>query len=254
MGKKNFGNKTEKIKRILSDHQRVGKRFIPPFLQKVSNLEEVVWLDYILPELLWLGLLNEFYDYKTGAALALSLAKAAATVNDQPNKIWFASTSSYSILKKNQRNKIITFLRSSNELELLQKALFPLGAFYPKCPLDFLFGDRLPRTKKPREILGKFKLLLSRMFDRTGIPSTRIQANAVYIAFCTEMLVLDSKTSLANFPAVADYPETEESIRIAASVRATTTAFFGFEQNKKSSPWSTYFWNRGLELESCDYE
>jgi len=254
MNKKNFGNKTEKIKRVLSDHQKVGKRFIPPFLQKVSNLQEVMWLDYILPELLWLGLLNEFYDYKTGAALALSLAKAAVTVNDQPNKIWFASTSSYSTLKKNQKNKIITFIRSSNELELLQKALFPLGVFYPKCPLNFLFGGRLPRTKKPNVILEKFKFLLSRMFDRTGIPSTRMQANAVYIAFVTDMLIVDNKTTLANFPAIADYPETEESIRIAGSVRATTTAFFGFEQNKKSSPWSTYFWNRGFELESCDYE
>lgn len=254
MNKKNIGNKTEKIKRVLSDHQKVGKRFIPPFLQKISNLKEVMWLDYILPELLWLGLLNEFYDHRTGAALALSLAKAAVTVNDQPNKIWFASTSSYSTLKKNKKNKIITFLKSSNELELLQKALFPLGAFYPKCPLNFLFGDRLLRTKKPNEILKKFKFLLSRMFDRTAIHSTRMQANAVYIAFVTEMLIVDSKTSLANFPAIADYPETEESIRIAASVRATTTGFFGLEQNKKYSPWSTYFWNRGLELESCDYE
>lgn len=170
MSKKNFGNKTEKIKRVLSDHQKVGKRFIPPFLQKVSNLQEVMWLDNILPELLWLGLLNEFYDYQTGVTLALSLAKAAVTVNDQRNKIWFASTSLYSILKKNQKNKIITLLHSSNELELLQKALFPLGAFYPKCPLNFLFGDRLPRTKKPNDNLEKLKFLLSGMFDRTGIP------------------------------------------------------------------------------------
>ncbi len=254
MSKKNLGNKTEKIKRVLSDHQKVGKRFIPPFLQKISNLQEVMWLDYILPELLWLGLLNEYYDYKTGAALALSLAKAAVTVNDPSNKIWFAPTSSYSILKKNQKNKIISFLRSSNELGLLQNALFPLGAFYPKCPLNFLFRDRLPRTRNSNDNLEKFKSILSGMFDRTGIPSTRMQANAVYIAFVTDMLIVDSKTSLANFPAIADYPETDESIRIAASVRATTTTFFGFEQDKKSSPWSTYFWNRGLELESCEYE
>src|SRR5574340_657961 len=55
--------------------------------------------------------------------------------------------------------------------------------------------------------LEKFKSILSGMFDRTGIPSTHMQANAVYIAFVTDMLIVDSKTSLANFPAIADYPE-----------------------------------------------
>ena len=56
------------------------------------------------------------------------------------------------------------------------------------------------------------------------------------MAFATDMLVVSSETNLANFPAVADYPRTEESRQIAASVRATINAFFAFHSYDSSTP------------------
>lgn len=42
---------------VLLDHKKVGKRFVPPLLQ-LGPLGEIKWIDCILPELLWLGLLK----------------------------------------------------------------------------------------------------------------------------------------------------------------------------------------------------
>ena len=70
---------------ILSDHKRIKKKLVPPILQ-IGKFHEVKWVDYILPELLWLGLLNEFHGLKLGAELGLSLANAANKLNNQPKK------------------------------------------------------------------------------------------------------------------------------------------------------------------------
>ena len=92
--------KNKKEKGVLSDHYQVGKRFVPYFIHKMGQLEEVRWIDCILPELLWLGLLNNYYGLDEGAHLASSLAlSAVATCKPIPKK-WFAPTSSYAELNE----------------------------------------------------------------------------------------------------------------------------------------------------------
>ena len=84
-------------KQVLSDHKRVGKRFIPPLLQ-VAPFHDLSWVDCTLPELLWLGLLNNRYGLKRGSDLGLSLAKAAAEASVHSIGRWYAPTSAYSSL------------------------------------------------------------------------------------------------------------------------------------------------------------
>lgn len=58
--------------------------------------------------------------------------------------------------------------------------------------------------------------------------------------------------SLANFPAIQYYPETEDSRIVAAGIRATINVLWGTE--KALTDWADYFWNRGLELETCNFQ
>jgi hypothetical protein len=60
-------------RRILANHKQVGKRFIPPFVATLGPLSEVRWVDDVLPELLWLALLNHQHGWKDGADLCLVL-------------------------------------------------------------------------------------------------------------------------------------------------------------------------------------
>ena len=82
---KNKRVKDAQKSRVLSDHKKVEKRFIPPLLQ-LGPLGEIKWIDCILPELLWIGLLNEYYDLSKGAELGLSLVRAAVKTSDQTSK------------------------------------------------------------------------------------------------------------------------------------------------------------------------
>ena len=94
---------------VLSDHKRIGKKFIPPIIDKLgSTFKETSWVKLSIPELIWVALLNYRCGYKEGADLSLSLAKAA---KEATGKIeWYAPLSSFSALTNKQKNKIVEIL------------------------------------------------------------------------------------------------------------------------------------------------
>ncbi|HLC43054.1 MAG TPA: hypothetical protein VJO34_15685 [Methylomirabilota bacterium] len=234
---------------ILSDHQRVGKRFIPPFLQ-LGGLEDINWFD-VLPELFWLGLLNVRYSLAQGAELAIATSKAAQSAVGESSRQWFALSSAYGALSNDEQRKIVASLKSSGHLEALKEALLPLVAFYPECPLGFFFEES-PLNQDPAS-LEYVKRTLERLLDRRDKEATLAQASAIYIAFVAGWLKVFEGLALANFPAVAQFPDTEESIRVASSVRAATYALLGTNAGfrEEQAVWPRYFWNRGLYLEPC---
>lgn len=240
----------EQKNKVLLDHRKVGKRFIPPLLG-LETLRETSWIENELPELLWLSLLNKQYGLDKGANLALSLARTVTKIMNPHKKVWFAPISTYATLSEKQKYEVIETLRLTNDLESLQRAFIPLATFYPNCPLNFLFEGKLPNPKCYNRTLKQFKVFLPTLFDKWEKEATFIQANAVYIAFGTDMLRVKRDTSLDNFPAVAEFPKTEESKQVAAGVRALVLAFFGHTFEEIPTSWSRYFWNRGLELEPC---
>ena len=243
----------KKKKRVLTDHHQVGKRFLPPFLHQGGSLTEVRWIDCILPELFWLGILNDYYGLRDGTRLALALAQVADKIYFTDKKILFASTTAYSELTEQQKNEVVNAIRASGELELLKKALLPLVAYYPECPLSFLFNTKIPRIEDSMTRLYKLKEILASLFDKWDRPAMLIQANAFYISSSTDLMLFMKDVELPNLEAIIEFPSTEESREAAAIIRATTIGLFGESHYIKQSPWPWYFWNRGLELGPCEY-
>jgi len=89
-------------KRVLGDHKQIGRRLIPPLLQ-IGDFETVNWQLPVLPELLWLALLNAEYGVRIGAELALVLASGANRII--PHK-WFAPVSAYNSLSIPQKTEV----------------------------------------------------------------------------------------------------------------------------------------------------
>lgn len=240
-------------KPVLTDHQRKGKRLIPPLMQGITY-QEISWGKQLIPELLWLALLNNRYGYRQGAKLALALPKSAEeATKDNQMGIWFITISSYSQLSIDEQKGTIELLRSKNVLDQYRTALMPLIHFYPSCPLSFLF-DCESKVEVDVVELEEIKSVLASIFDRRSVEATFIQANAVYIGFILRKLVVSPDVSLAKFPEVQNYPKTEISMQVAASVRATVNSIIGNEVLKIGLAWPVYFWNHGLELEKCDFE
>ena len=236
---------------LLHDHKQVGKRFIPPLSQ--LGMEDVYWVNDILPELLWLALLNEEFGWARGAHLGLELAKAASGITRKRKKPWFARTSAYGDLTEKQRMRIVKKLGENDVLLDLQNGLSTLVHFYPECPFRFLYGDKPKRINEATQEIQFFKSTLESLFDRREIPATHCQSNSIYIAFVTGKLLVSKGLVLADFPEIENFPNTEKSRLIASLIRATVTGFFGNDFQKGKSLWLAYFWNRGLEIEGCNF-
>jgi hypothetical protein len=144
-------------------------------------------------------------------------------------------------------------LSETNELADIERALAPLVHFYPECPYRHLFEDQPIELPDKTAALRSFKGVLESLYVKQGRAATLVQGTAVYIALVTGKVMLTESVSLGNLEAITDYPQTEESQGVGASVRAMCNFLIGNSSGKSDARWAEYFWNRGFELESCDY-
>jgi hypothetical protein len=235
---------------VLKDHKRTGKLFRPPLTQ-VGPLSEVRWVVDMLPEFIWIGLLQDRFGLQEGIHLAQSLALRASKAMLQKPKPWFAAMSAFKVLTNDESDSLLSALGQDSSLDKIKEGLGPILEFYPSSPIRFLESTQ----GEPRYsglTLAAFKHFLSELFDKRARPATLVQATAVYIGFVTDQLkIMKGVTSFDNFEAIADYPDTEESRQVGASVRATCLSLLPALMEAYSTDWPVCFWNRGLELEPC---
>lgn len=241
------GGRGPQRRRVLEGHAQHGKRFVPPFLE-YWGLDTISWMDDILPELLWIALMNSWYGNNRGAELCVELAKAAAACATS-GKGAFAFISEYGQLESGEQDCVKNRLRNSGALGQLNHGLQVLGMHYPECPLAFLWSTEAPALER-EDGLQQLKQLILELSDRSGTTATFVQATAVYVYFLNDKLKVFSGSALANFPAIEEYPDTEESRKIAAFIRASINGFQG--PLDLSADWRRYFWDRGSMLEPCE--
>jgi hypothetical protein len=233
----------------LSDHKRIGKRLVPPLVHMLSGpMDEVSWVKTIMPEICWLGLIQMRHGHKDGVGHITAVARSARTVHANCQNSVFGAISSYVQLSQVEWQQMRERLLEDGELLPIQEALRPLVVLYPECPLRNLFqsspGESIP------DYLETMKRLLKSMFLRRERDPMMFQATLVYLAFDAGTLKVAKGLPLAEFPKIQDYPDTELSRRIGGSVRATLNMMFG---SGYPQPWSAYFWNRGLQLDECEF-
>jgi hypothetical protein len=242
----------KQMKSVLADHKKDGKKLIPPYVAALGQPSHVSWVDTIIPEVIWIGLLQEKFGQQQGIELALDLARAAADkVVDQKDTFFFAAASDYLKLTTEQKAVIIADLAASKKLIYFQKALFPLFHFYPSCPLNFLSPKE--EICKPSDALNCLKQILFDLFDKELKRTVFVQATIVYLAFVLGRLKVKKGLTLASFPEVEKYPDTEMSKRVAAAIRSAVIGFFGRTNHGAQSNWPFEFWGRGMEIEPCTF-
>ena len=232
---------------MLESHKRIGKRLVPPLFE-IGHLKEIDWLDQLLPELLWIGLLNAEHGIEAGAHVCAEVAEAAKPeLEELVQNPFLCLTSTFEFFSRDQLTRIREKLNSAHVFTDLQVAISPLCVAYPKCPLANLVRG----TGTVDSAVGKIREVLPTLFNRWEEAATFVQVHATYMTFIQGLLFAVEDTSLANFPAVMAYPHTEESLKIASSCRGLVSMLLADKLNDTESSWPSYFWNRGLELEKC---
>lgn len=230
-------------KHILSDHKKIGSTFIAPFSQ--LGITETTWPNS-LPELIWMGLLNDQCGYKRGVEISTEMAKAAYDINPGGTKINFGEISSYKSLSLDEQKRLLNTTIVKGALGELKHSLEPLNVLYPDSPLGFLGLPEAGTEKKA--LISMMDRVVSDNLNKRKKPAMFLQANLVYIGGICGFIHFSTKVMPPNLNSLAQYPDTEESKKTASSVRALSLSLI---RNSEASDWAKYFWNQGLKIDPC---
>jgi hypothetical protein len=247
--------KTQKAsaKPVLADHERKGKVFLPPFLAKLEPMKPFSWIDKTLPEVLWIALLFDAVSEQRAADVCLKCARAAMKVVAPKKACSFAFMSDWEQVRPGHAEKIREILASDQVLEDLQSGLIPLISLYSKCPLIHIFDERAREQLHvdTDQSLATMKRVVRDCFDRSTKPAMLVQTTAIYIMLGTGKLKIFKGSGLEDINVMSDYPETDQSRKIGAAVRAGLNAMMG--EKEGASDWCLYFWRQGYQISTCEF-
>jgi len=237
------------MSKVLNDHKRLGKRFIPPLLN-YGKLADVSWTDMMVPDLIWIALVNENYGKQKGAEIIRNFYEVAKTTfeNDARN---FCNISFYENISHTKLGRFYDALYERDLIEYIQEALYNFIELFPECPFKFIFKDIYIQPVLDISFIISYKKLLLKILDKTSTESTFVIGNVIYSMLANDRLKIQKDSVMAKLPELKDYPKTDISRMIASSNRATINIFFGEKFYNQKNKWIMQFWQRSIDLEPC---
>ena len=231
-------------------YKQEGKVYIPPIFQ-LGEFSGVYWLDDVLPEIIWIAILQNKFGLGLGKELALQISGSTnELLSINGHKKWLAPLSCYSDLSNDDKSKLIEKVNKLGYDRYFNSAFGFFAEIYPEFPLAFLMSEKT--QSDTQESLKEYKSFLSDLYYKTNKAAIFMQATAIDMAFQADILTVSPNTSLAKFPEIINYPDTEISIKVASAICAAINGYFSNTMLFKSTGnWKSYFWNRGLQIEKC---
>lgn len=234
--------------RILLDHVRKGKRLIPPFVAHF-NVRDVSWEEELLPDLAWVGAVLAETSKAEAMSLCLSVAKFAQLVAPRAPNRWFAGTTSFAQLTPPQWAEIRSHLRRRGYLRPLATLLCWYLRMYPESPLSGLL-EQSPSPPEPSDIV-RARSVMTEMLNRYSVTATMAQGYFVYAGFVLDMLKVRPDLTLAKFPEIEHYPNTDISKRVASAVRASVNSILPAQLSDADRSFLHIFRMRNRTLVPC---
>lgn len=228
---------------VLKDHKQVGKRLKSPWLTEF-NWSFVSYIDEILPEIVLLGLLNEFHGFARGAELTLALSKAVLATDD-------ARTALLSDLGECSRAQIAQVtVALGDDLVGIQMAAAPLISLLPKHPLAGLGTPPI----ETGDCLLRLRECVDRLYDRDSIEACAAMANLYYAQACNGKIYKARGLRVPNLDAIIVAPESDDARYARSEVRMLAQMLVGHQREEKPSDWPQRFWHGCYLATDCDVE
>jgi hypothetical protein len=248
--KKMSKDPTKKSSKALSSYQKVGTKFVPPMLQSFK-WDYISWASQTMPELVWWDVLADRISHRFAARVAEEIAKYFKQEDNRNH--WWAFISDYSQLSDDRASELRAHLAEAKVLPQLTESLTDFLNLYPACPILKLL-DWQPTGLVDVAYLLRFEKRLRELEDKRSRNGVLVQAQAIYLGFLLDKLRVMQGLALADFPEVQQYPKTEKSLKVGASICATVNMLGGQMLPKYSDDtWVQYFWKRSLELHPLSF-
>lgn len=234
----------------LSDHKQVGKKFIPP-LKQLNVFEEIRYDRDILPEIIWMGLINDKFGYKEGAQFVTQVCELIDAICGCEEIANLTFVGDYSKLSTEKTTLILEALVRDRLLAALRSALYPLIELYRGFPLSFIGTDESYKSRS--DLVGTIRRCVDAHLNKSKPPGLAIQANVLYVAGLTGRVVYGKDMDVPDFKSLAEDPESDGASRAAAFARAGVLELFVTTDGLRASEWGPSFWNQNLHIDACDF-
>lgn len=236
-------------KEIFKGHKRIGKRFVPPLMQ--LGMQEVSYINKLLPEIIWMGLIFDRIDYRAGINLCEKIAKLTHEIYASEKHANFALCSSFLRLEDRQKEELVSKLNDQNLLEQIQLYLAPLIILYDNFPMSFL-GVTQNKIEK-ETLIKRIKKGIKRYMDKYNKPGLVLQAITIYIRGITGGLFLTKDIEPPDLNSIIDNPESEPAKRAGAFVRSSVLMEIMSSEGEPLAKWADSFWDQGLQVDTCEF-
>jgi hypothetical protein len=242
-----------KRKEVLTDHHRLGKILVPQLLNLFEGqMLFANWVDTLLPELVWISLLFVGLTEKRAIEVAITCAKEAHNIVAPEKACGFAFVSDYDSISNQGSTELRERLEKLGALSDIQSCLYPLVSLYTECAFGCLFDEAAKERHRVdlKESIRILKLAVEQCLGRKSRPAMYVQTTAIYLLRMLDVIRYSRECPPESLEAMRDYPNTEESLKLAATVRATIGIA---HEMLKGKGWSAYFWEHGYTISVCEF-
>lgn len=232
--------------RILAGHKQLGKRFVTP-LNQLELVKETRYVERIMPELLWMDMVNDLYDYRRGIETTMSLCSQVRDAIGASVFTNFTVASKFATVAEHERSRVLEALNGSEALRAVSKALSPLVRNYSSFPMAWLLTDG---DDDPEANLNRISASVKRIIDKSAYPASIIQANVLVFRGTSGTLHYAEHIPVPDFNAMAEDPESEAGRRAAAQARMGAMMEIVRDEN---DAWPRAFWNDNYRLSKCSF-
>lgn len=241
-------------KKILEDHNRKGKIFQPPLLS-TGIIAETAWIDYAMPEFVWILLLLDDYGIDEGSYLSLEFSNVADSfigAKISNNGSAAAISSSLLLLNEEEKKSFARKLKGKGILNKIKDTFQSFNQFYPESPTSFITErNNENRQLMLNDYLENYKKILSYFLDKTSFYSSIVMANIFNFLVRKERFFVVEGNELPDLNDILEYPNTEKSKRVASFLRSSIGMCFEPNSYDRSNNWIKYFWNNSIKIEPC---
>ncbi|MBP7902101.1 MAG: hypothetical protein KA015_04730 [Spirochaetes bacterium] len=233
-------------KKILDGHIKQGHDYIPK-IKNDLNLQEVEYINDIIPEIIWIAFFIEKYGVQDGSRLVLDFLNICNEIKPLNNSVQFYFISVLNAISEPNWKKITSKLEDVGKFEIFSNALQDfINLYYDDNPFArFKNNDTFD---KENGIL-KAKQIISNMFNRRSEFAMIIQAIICIADIENNNSHYPRDIEIPNFNIVLENCYSQAAKELHGRVRNHVNSSFMIIQKNISFDWSKYFWNNGNIIE-----
>lgn len=225
-------------KEILEEHKKVGQRFIPP-MKQFEKMRETSYVNEMLPELIWIGLINDKIGYVPGARLLEEIVKLIEDLKDEGQQGNFAYITSYKSLNNEQKSELIKGLENLGRIDEIRNMIAPLVLLYDECPLKFFGPPSIAYEEE--KLIETIKSCVGNHIDKWETPGIVLNGSVMLTRLVTNKLHFVEGVNVPNLNSVINDPDSDEAKHAAGFMRSNALAEFGMMELDPA--WARHAWD-----------